>query len=934
MPTEFSAPEIPFQVGPFKLVELLGAGMTGPVYLGLDAHGRAAAVKLFEVRQRADEERLARFGREIDALRKLTGVHGPRLLDSGVDAGRHWLATPYIAGPDLAEAAPASEPLPLDFVLSIGLDLCDELAAIHGAELLHRDLKPQNVMIGRYGAVIVDLGLARLAAGDSETPITRLGHSVGTPGFMAPEQITNMLGAGTQADVYGLGATLLAAATGHSPFPGTQDDKVDAARRGDAPDLGGLPAPLYSLILSCLRHNPGDRPTVSAVRDQLTAAGAKPFAETIPAGIQQEQERIAAELSRLGGLEYTLVLTPPQPLDPTVVLAAAARVVAQDPTAEVAQLIRLASLGGLTVDPAEGRQALTAERAAAVRPVGEPRFAELIGNLSDQELSTVTLVELAASGCLIHELTATSSGEVLEDTVVLSWRDLLHAADTRLARDRDEDPDWVKFLLAAGPDAARRSAPRAPDDWEQEVELAEGVADIIARKIRGRREQGGRVREVCVVLRRAAGWALLDQIARLLAPKLHPELDALIPGAGPIKEYLKGLLRQLPPRRLIELAVAEVDDATGRVSTEFITLFDPAEASTHTGSRRTVRLSVSDAASETLLLPVVSRAGPDEKDWDVLHVGVLDSPAPGPLDLTVELGGRAEVRLDADGPTRRLSSTHYSWADIRRRIPDHLRRAVSGQADLVVALELGSSDKNIERRRKFAAELVDRTARLQEQGLDVRVAVLSYGDHRFDHAGDSVQFEPRIEWTGFTDPAELAGPLAALAAVPVAHDLAAPVEHVLDMLGRHNGWRKGAQRAVVFVGSRPPHPARPSRAPVAERDEFDKAVSCPQNFDWTVAHSRITGDLGVLCAAVLEPLDAHFDEIELDTELHDGARRVWRRLVGTRLYNVDRADADAVLAALGIGGRIAANGYSSPLPLARRRAGREASRTPLNGPRS
>jgi Protein kinase domain len=933
MPTEFSAPEIPSQIGPFKLVELLGAGMTGRVYLGLDGHGRAAAVKLLEGWLTADKEWLARFGREIDALRKLTGVHGPRLLNSGVDAGRHWLATPYIVGPNLAEASPAAEPLPLDFVLSVGLDLCDELAAIHEAELLHRDLKPPNVMIGRHGAVIVDLGLARLAGEESEAPLTQLGFSCGTPGFMAPEQITNMLGAGRPADVFGLGATLLAAATGHPPFPGSRQEKVAATLRGAAPDLDGLPAPLHSLILSCLQHDADLRPEVSAVREQLAAAGAKPFAETIPAGTREEQARRAEKLSQWGGLEHTWVLTPPQALDPTLVLAAAARVVAQDPTAEVAQLIRLASFGGgLAADPAEAREALTTARAAAERPMGEPKFAELIRSLSDQELSTVTLVELAASGCLIHELTATPSGEVLEETVVLPWRDLLHAADTRLARDRSEDPDWVKFLLAAGPEAVRRPAPRAPDDWE-EVELAEGVADIIARKIGGRREKGGRAREVFVVLRRAAGWALLDQIARILVPRLHAELDALIPGMGPIKEYLRGLLRRLPPRRLIELLVAEVDEATGQVSTEFIALFDPAEANTRPGSRRTVRLSVSDTASETLL-PVVSRAGPDEKDWDVLHVGVLDSPAPGPLDLTVELGGRTEVRLAADDPMRRLRSANYSWTDIRRRIPDRSRRSATGQADLVVALELGSSDKNIERRRNFAAELLACAARLRGQGLDVRVAVLSYGDHRFDHAGDSVQFEPRIEWTGFADPAGLTVPLTALAAVPVAHDLAAPVEHVLDMLGRHNGWRKGAQRAVVFVGSRPPHPARPSSAPIAERDEFDKAVSCPQDFDWTVAHRRITGDLGVLCAAVLEPLDAHFEKIKLGTELHDGARRVWRRLVETRLYHVDRADADAVLTALGIGTQPATNGYSSPLPFARRRAGRAAPRTPLNGPRS
>ncbi|MGW0536378.1 protein kinase domain-containing protein [Streptomyces sp. NPDC003032] len=287
----------PRHVGPYRLIALIGAGGMGEVHLAREPRPGAPLVAVKTVRPdlEIDREFRTRFRREIAAARAVSGPGTAELLDGDADAEIPWLATEYVAGPSLAETVRRCGPLPADAVRALGAGLARALAAVHAAEVLHRDLKPGNVLLTPEGPTLIDFGIAQ--AFDA-TALTTAGMVVGTPGFMAPEQIEGSHAVVPASDVFTLGAVLCFAATGRGPF----DDQELASvifriAQGDA-DVSAVPEGVREVVTDCLRQAPGDRPTAAGLADRLAdaadAAGtAVPWPGTVLSLFAEHREAVA-----------------------------------------------------------------------------------------------------------------------------------------------------------------------------------------------------------------------------------------------------------------------------------------------------------------------------------------------------------------------------------------------------------------------------------------------------------------------------------------------------------------------------------------------------------------------------------------------------------------------------------------------------------------
>src|SRR6516164_5656331 len=137
-------PEDPQTIGPYRLVRQLGQGGMGRVFLGVSPGGRPIAVKAIRAELAADPEFRMRFGREVAAARRVSGVFTAMVIDADVDGPMAWLATAYVSGPALSEAVNDHGPLPAGSLLTLAAGLAESLSAIHAAGVVHRDLKPSN----------------------------------------------------------------------------------------------------------------------------------------------------------------------------------------------------------------------------------------------------------------------------------------------------------------------------------------------------------------------------------------------------------------------------------------------------------------------------------------------------------------------------------------------------------------------------------------------------------------------------------------------------------------------------------------------------------------------------------------------------------------------------------------------------------------------
>ncbi|HEX2316033.1 MAG TPA: protein kinase [Thermomonospora sp.] len=262
-------PEDPRQIGSYRLQGRLGGGGMGQVFLGRSPGGRPVAVKLVLPGLAADPGFRRRFAQEVDAARRVGGFHTAQVVDADPEADPPWLVTAYVPGPSLQGAVETHGPLPERTVRALGAGLAEGLAAIHACGLVHRDLKPGNVILAEDGPRIIDFGIARVMDGGT---MTAAGAVMGTPGFMSPEQAGGATDLGPASDVFALGSVLTYAATGEGPFDAGSVASVVYRIIREDPDLGPIPASLRDLIAVCLAKNPADRPGVADVLRYLADA--------------------------------------------------------------------------------------------------------------------------------------------------------------------------------------------------------------------------------------------------------------------------------------------------------------------------------------------------------------------------------------------------------------------------------------------------------------------------------------------------------------------------------------------------------------------------------------------------------------------------------------------------------------------------------------
>ncbi|MFD8084507.1 protein kinase [Kitasatospora sp. NPDC059722] len=249
-------------VGPHQLLRPLGEGGMGVVYLARSPGLRLLAVKVIRPEYAEDPRFQRRFQQEVEAARRVTGFHTPPVVDAQPRGSRPWMATAYLPAPSLGEVVRRFGPLGEAGARALGAALAEALAAIHAVGVVHRDLKPGNVLIARDGPRVIDFGISR--AFDA-VHLTRTGMVCGTPGYIAPERIVSASVTFASSDVFSLGCLLVYALTGRTPFGTGEPAQINRRAVYEEPELAGVPAVLRPLVAACLDKEPARRPSAAAV---------------------------------------------------------------------------------------------------------------------------------------------------------------------------------------------------------------------------------------------------------------------------------------------------------------------------------------------------------------------------------------------------------------------------------------------------------------------------------------------------------------------------------------------------------------------------------------------------------------------------------------------------------------------------------------------
>ncbi|MFE1071070.1 serine/threonine-protein kinase [Streptomyces sp. NPDC058783] len=286
----------PQHIGVYRLLGRLGAGGMGHVYLARSDRGRTVAVKLVREELAALEEFRERFRQEVESARRVGGYWTAPVLDADTEAAVPWVATGYVAGPSLQQVVGHDHgALPERSVRTLGAGLAHALQDIHAAGIVHRDLKPSNVLVTIDGPRVIDFGIARALETVTDGGVTRTGALVGSPGFMAPEQVRGDR-VTPACDVFCLGSVLAYAATGNLPF-GSANSGVHALMfriAQEEPDLAGVPEGIADLVRDCLRKDPAARPGLAEV---LERTGAQ---DTVTGGRSRDPWLPSALVAQLG----------------------------------------------------------------------------------------------------------------------------------------------------------------------------------------------------------------------------------------------------------------------------------------------------------------------------------------------------------------------------------------------------------------------------------------------------------------------------------------------------------------------------------------------------------------------------------------------------------------------------------------------------------
>jgi predicted Ser/Thr protein kinase len=268
-------PEDPRRLGRYVLLGRLGEGGMGTVYLGRNRAGRLVAVKVIRPEYAIDAEFRARFRSEVNRARQVPPFCTAEVLDADPDHATPYLVVEYVDGPTLADVVADQGPLPAANLHGVAVGVATALAAIHGAGVIHRDLKPRNVMFALGTPKVIDFGIARALEPTSRH--THTSQMVGSISYMAPERFDTEAEqpVGPAADVFAWGAVVGYAGNGRTPFAAGSPTATAARILTQPPALGALTGPLRDLVAQALAKEPGDRPTAHELLDDLLTADSR-----------------------------------------------------------------------------------------------------------------------------------------------------------------------------------------------------------------------------------------------------------------------------------------------------------------------------------------------------------------------------------------------------------------------------------------------------------------------------------------------------------------------------------------------------------------------------------------------------------------------------------------------------------------------------------
>jgi serine/threonine protein kinase len=273
----------------------------GTVYLGRAEDGRVVAVKAIRPEYADQEEFRARFRSEVNRVLQVPSFCTAAVLDADPDHETPYLIVDYVDGPSLQEVVRERGPMAAGDLHSVAVGVAAALTAIHGAGVIHRDLKPTNVLFSLGLPKVIDFGIARALEPTSRH--TRTDQVMGTVSYMAPERLDSTLGETTPAaDIFAWGGVVTYAGTGRTPFAGDTPMATAARILAVPPDLTGLPEELTGLVGRALAKDPRQRPTATELLQGLLAVGApKTALPPHPAALQGVTTLPLGGLPSVGG---------------------------------------------------------------------------------------------------------------------------------------------------------------------------------------------------------------------------------------------------------------------------------------------------------------------------------------------------------------------------------------------------------------------------------------------------------------------------------------------------------------------------------------------------------------------------------------------------------------------------------------------------------
>jgi predicted Ser/Thr protein kinase len=259
----------PERLGEYWLTGRLGSGGMGVVYLATDRDDNYVAIKLVHATLVHDPEFRGRFRSEVERARQVPSFCTAEVLDADLDHNPPYLVVEYVDGPSLGDVVEERGPLREAALHSLAVGVATALTGIHGAGVIHRDLKPDNVLLAPGSPKVIDFGIAR--AFEATSQHTRTDQMVGTVAYMAPERFSSEPGTPltAAADVFAWGCVVAYAGTGTTPFHGDSPPATAARILTQPPHLNGLPESLRDLVALSLSKDPEERPTARELLDML-----------------------------------------------------------------------------------------------------------------------------------------------------------------------------------------------------------------------------------------------------------------------------------------------------------------------------------------------------------------------------------------------------------------------------------------------------------------------------------------------------------------------------------------------------------------------------------------------------------------------------------------------------------------------------------------